>query len=155
MVGKILRRACIDEDILPAAPHQIDEVFISSRWFQRLHPVNLRTGNPESAGIECLNGILHDSTPAWATAREIAYSVEKHADVAAQADGAKSFADPMNGRLGCGGQESWRDAVPLAGCNQRIHRREKPRVLELRGNAHRHSEIVVAHPGDIHAGQRR
>src|SRR5580658_4326287 len=80
------------------------------------------------------------------------HRIEKHADIASQADGAKALLDPVRGRLGRCGQESGRDAVAPASRNQCIHGGEASRMIELRGNAHRDGEIVMAYPSDIYTG---
>ncbi len=83
---------------------------------------------------------------------ESTHSIKKNADVAAQADHAKSLADPVCGRFGSGWQKAGRHAVAVAGIDQVIHGLQQPRMIELRGNPHRDGEIVVAYPGDIDAG---
>ena len=99
--------------LLASAANEIDKDVHFLALVPRFHPVNLGTGNPECAGIECLNRVLHLAPLCWATyARNLRTAVKEDADVAAQADDAKSLADPMRGRLGRARQESGRDAMP-------------------------------------------
>src|SRR4051794_30999281 len=91
--------------------------------------------------------------PSWRDKRaEFADAVEKHADVAAQADHAKSLADPMRGGFWGGGKKAGRHAVTIAGGDQVIHGQQHAGMIKLRRNAHGHGEIVMAGPCHIDAG---
>src|ERR1035437_299288 len=85
---------------------------------------------------------------------EFPHDLHEDADIAAQADHAKSFADPMCCGLRRGRERSGSHAVSAA-CGREIdHGLKQPRVIELRGNAHGNGEIVVTYPGNVDTGHR-
>src|SRR5215469_7938231 len=56
---KVLRWAGVDENVLPAATHQVDDHIHFFPLVPTLHPIYLRSWNPESAGVERVDGIVH------------------------------------------------------------------------------------------------
>src|SRR5438045_5659862 len=85
---------------------------------------------------------------------EFSHSVEKDADVAAEADHAKTFADPVGGGLGRGRQEAGGDSMAVASGDQVVHGLQQAGMIELGGDAHGDGQIVVADPCDVDAGNR-
>src|SRR5215472_14130217 len=101
--------------------------------------------------------MLERNTSCWRASlrnkgAKFSHAVEKYADVAAQADHAEAFADPVSGRFRCGRKKSGRYAVPAACGHEVIHGLQQPGMVELRRNAHGYGEIVVANPRHVDAG---
>jgi hypothetical protein len=107
--SEVLWRPGIDEDIVAAAPNQIDQDVHLFTLVPAVYPIDLWTWNPEGAGIERLYRVLHasptfDSAPdaplASTTCRaEPAHTVEKYADITAQADRPEALVDPVHGQF--------------------------------------------------------
>src|ERR1017187_56842 len=64
---EILRGTGVDEDVATSAADEVDEDVHFLALVPRLHPIHLGAGNPECAGIESLNRVLHAAPPCWAT----------------------------------------------------------------------------------------
>src|SRR6185436_7738388 len=71
------------------------------------------------------------------------------ADVGPQANGAESLGQPTRHTRRVGWKEARGDAMLLAGRNQGVHGIQEHWMLELRRNAQRYSQIIVAHPRDV------
>src|SRR5581483_7881537 len=93
----------------------------------------------------CLRAPLRDKRA------ESAHALEKHSDIAAQADHAESFADPVGSRFRCGRKKTGRDSVAIADSYDVVHRLQHPRMIKLCRNAHRDCEVVMAYPSHIHS----
>src|SRR5215469_18459075 len=57
--GKVLRRPGVDENVLSAATYQVDDHVHFFPLVPTLHPIHLRSWDPESAGVERVDGIVH------------------------------------------------------------------------------------------------
>src|SRR5579859_463159 len=83
---------------------------------------------------------------------KLADTVQEHTYITSQAEDTETLADPMHGQVRRVREKSWSDGMFTAHGGEFFHGGEKPRVLELRGDAHGDREIVVAYPDDVHTG---
>src|SRR5438477_12401079 len=79
---------------------------------------------------------------------EFSHSVEKDADVAAEADHAKTFADPVGGGLGRGRQEAGGDSMAVASGEKVVNGMQQAGMFELCGVSHGIGQISLSRSFD-------